>query len=148
MPVYTLQTHQGVGPIQFGMRRAEVRGAMNLPVEAFHKTGDSPLVDAYFDSCLQVFYDEADTVEYIELSRNGPVRAIYNNLDVFATTAEQVVEHIAQHAAFDASDPELGYSYIFPDLDLCVWRPHLPEDGLEGQYFATIGIGKPGYYSG
>jgi len=120
---------------------------MELPVESFHKTGESPLVDAYLDSCFQVFYDEAYTVEYIELSRNGPLTAIYNDLDVFATTAEQVVQHIGQHAAFDASDPELGYSYIFPDLDLSVWRPHLPEDGPDGQYFATIGIGKPGYYS-
>jgi hypothetical protein len=147
MPLYTIQPHQGLGPIQFGMRRAEVRTAMQRPVETFYKGGESPLVDAYLDSCLQVFYDEADRVEYIELSSNGPLTAIYNDLDVFATAAEEVVQHITQHAAFDASDPELGYSYIFPDLDLSVWRPHLPEDGPDGQYFATIGIGKPGYYS-
>jgi len=147
MPVYTVQPRQGVDPILFSMRRAEVRAAMNLPVVTFHKTGESPLVDAYLDSCLQVFYDLADRVEYIELSRGGPVTAIYHDLDVFATTADQVVQHIAQHAPFDASDPELGYSYIFPDLDLSVWRQHLPEDGPDGKYFATIGIGKLGYYS-
>jgi hypothetical protein len=147
MPIYTIQPHQGVGPIQFGMRRAEVRAAMRLLVEKFHKGGEASLVDAYLDSCLQVFYDQADTVEYIELSGNGSVTAIYNDLDVFASSAEQVVQHIGQHAAFDTSAPELGFSYIFPDLDLSVWRPHLPEDGADGQYFATIGIGKPGYYS-
>jgi hypothetical protein len=129
------------------MYQANVWAAMSLPVETFQKTGESTLTDIYLDSCFQVFYDLADTVEYIELSRGGPITAVYNDLDVFATDAEQVVRYIAQHAVFDTTDPELGYSYIFPALELSVWRPLLPEDGLEGCYFATIGIGRPGYYS-
>ena len=72
--------------------------------------------------------------------------AIYQDLDVFTTVAEQVVQHITQQASFDADDPELGYSYIFPALDLSLWRPDLPEDNPGSQYFATIGIGKAGYY--
>jgi hypothetical protein len=52
---------------------------MQLPAVTFQKAaGDPTLTDAFFDSCLQVFYDAADMVEYIEVSRNGPVVAIYN----------------------------------------------------------------------
>ncbi len=146
MPSYVVTPHQGVGPIRFGMPRAVVQAALKLSPETFHKVGAQTLVDAYLEACFQVFYDAAHTVEYIELSRGGPVTALYQELDVFATTAEQVVQHLVQYAPFDASVPELGYSYIFPALDLSVWRPHLPKAEPDGRFFATIGIGKAGYY--
>jgi hypothetical protein len=148
MPRFIVQPLQGIGPVQFGMHRADVRAAMNLPVESFQQTGAPAATDAYLESCFQVFYDAADTVEYIELSRGGSITAIYGALDIFVTEAEQVVEQIAQEAAVDETDPELGYSYVFPALELSLWRPVLPEYEQEGRYFATIGVGRPGYYSG
>ena len=54
---------------------------------------------------------------------------------------------LAEHALFDASGPELGYSYVFPALDLSVWRPIVPErpEDPEGISFESIGIGESVY---
>jgi hypothetical protein len=51
-------------------------------------------------------------------------------------------------AAYDPTEPELGHAYIFPDLDLSLWRPVLPEspEDLEAREFSTIGFGMAGDY--
>jgi hypothetical protein len=71
-------------------------------------------------------------------------------MPVFETEAEELVEFISRSAASDKSDPELGYSYIFPELELSVWRPVIPKSkkGKYGRYLATIGVGRKGYYNG
>ena len=61
--------------------------------------------------------------------------------DPFEMPADELVAFITRLAAFDSSDFELGYSYIFPNLELSVWRPD-----KEQPYFSTIGIGCRGYY--
>ena len=73
----------------------------------------------------------------------------YRGTDVFAQPAARLVELVAQDGPYDPDDPELGYSYIFPHLELALWRPVLPEgeEDPEGRYFSTIGVGRPGYFS-
>ncbi|HYW13183.1 MAG TPA: hypothetical protein VE871_14580 [Longimicrobium sp.] len=145
MTTYDVVPHEGVGPVRLGMTRAESRAAMGLPVQS-HGTGRDAR-DLYLDSAFQVFFDDADRVEYIELSHGGPFIARYESVDVFATDAEPLVELVRQRAAYDENDPELGYSYIFPALQLSVWRSVVPDDDDdEGRRFMTIGVGKPGYF--
>lgn len=45
----------------------------------------------------------------------------------------------------DTTDPELGYSYTFPKLELSFWRPD--NDDEETPYCATVGLGRAGYYA-
>jgi hypothetical protein len=150
MTTYDVVPHQGVGPVRLGMTRAESRAAMGLPVQSLG-TGQAAR-DLYLDATFQVSFDEAGRVEYIELSHGGPFIARYDSADVFATDADTLVGLIRRQAAYDEDDPECGYSYIFPALQLSVWRPVMPEDedededDEEGRRFLTIGIGKPGYY--
>lgn len=69
---------------------------MQLPADTFHKTArDDTLTDSFLDSCVQVFYDAADTVEYLELSRDGAISAIYDSIDVFATPSRSLTCPIA-----------------------------------------------------
>jgi hypothetical protein len=106
--------------------------------------------DAFFNSGFQVYYKgDASTVEFIELARDSGFKALYGGVDVFASQAEELVERIAQDSPFDPEDPFIGYSYIFPDLELSLWRPVVPAspDDDEGQHFSWIGIGVRGYYS-
>ncbi len=51
-------------------------------------------------------------------------------------------DYLSERAKFDETDPELGYSYIFPDIELSIWRPN-----IDDEFFSTIGIGQKGYYS-
>jgi hypothetical protein len=74
---------------------------------------------------------------------------MYKGHDVFETKAQDLVNFISQEAPYDPDDPEIGFSYVFPILELALWRPVKPEDedDPEGQYFSTIGIGCQGYLS-
>lgn len=150
MPHYEVIPHQGVGPVLLGMTREESRAAMNVPPHSFRKGRfASTDTDGYLDNAFQVFFDHDDRVEFIELSNAPAITATYKGRDLFALHADDVVRFVARDAPFDPDDPELGYSYIFPDLELALWRSIRPEDehDPEGRHFATIGIGKRGYFS-
>ena len=56
--------------------------------------------------------------------------------------------------------PEQGYSFIFPKIEMSLWRQSIPEDEEDdkckmdseeyekpGTYFDTIGLGASGYFS-
>jgi hypothetical protein len=147
---YTIQPFIGVGPVRLGMSRDEVRRVMSEPAKSFRKVRTSHHeTDAFHQSAFQVFYGgDHPTVEYIELSRDSVVRALYRDLDVFATPADEVIAHISRNSEFDQSDPEIPYTYLFRGLQLSLWRPTIPESDMDtdGRYFSTIGIGKRGYY--
>ena len=71
-------------------------------------------------------------------------------IDLLNTDAMKVVSRLEALAAYDRTDSELGYSFIFPELELALWRPVLPESpkDKEGHYFDSVGIGVKGYFSG
>lgn len=150
--VYEVIPHVGVGPVKLGMTRQDVRTVMPGPCESFLKAGEI-LVDAFHDCGFQVFYAEGETgptAEFIELSARFDFRAIYRGIDIFATPADQVLAHVSVDAPFDPDDPEFGYSYIFHDLDLALWRPVIQSapDEPEGREFSTIGVGIADYFRG
>ena len=153
MDTYKVVPLKGIGGIRLGMTREETRLIMSLPCTPFQKSFTSAtLTDAYLKSCFQIFFDDEDKVEYIELSRRGAFRALYKGVSVFETKADELVAVVLQNAAVDRADREYGNSYIFPNLELSLWRAVMPElqddpADLEGVYFDTIGVGKPGYYS-
>jgi hypothetical protein len=147
---YEVVPHVGIGPVRLGMSRDDVRRAMPGPCHPFLKGPDaSQETDTFHENGFQVFYSgTAPVAESIELSRDSGFRALYRGVDVFATPADVVVSHVARDAAFDPDHWELGYSYIFPALDLSLWRPVLPEspEDTDGREFSTIGIGIVGYF--
>jgi len=93
-----------------------------------------------------VFYEgDAPTVDFIELSSGSNLRVLLFGLAVFTTPVPALISEMERHAELDRSDPELGYSYIFPNLELAFWRPDNDDD--ETPYFATVGVGRVGYYT-
>lgn len=148
--MYEVIPLKGVGPVLLNMSRDESRAAMGVSPGTFRKSSDdTSLTDAYDESRFQVFFDEKDTVEYIELSLGGTNSVIYKGISVFEKEADDLIEVISLDAPYDENDPELGYSYVFPMLELSVWRPVIPESQNDegGRYFSTIGIGRKGYYT-
>ncbi len=153
--VYDVLPHEGIGPVRLGMSRAEAREAMERagvpPPEQVETSRD-----LYHHAAFQVSYDAFGTVEYIELGRDGPFGVRYLGVDVFTTPADELVALVAERAPYDPDDPELGFTYLFPALDLSLWRPVMPEDCEEedepdeydcGRVFTTIGVGRRGYFA-
>jgi hypothetical protein len=159
---YEVVPLEGVGPVRLGMSREDSRAAMGLPPSQTSGPGERRY-DHYLRNAFQVFFDEDDRVAYIELYRGDPVVALYQGRRVFDTPAAELVELVSRAAPFDPDDPELGYTYTFPALELALWRPARREDvegeedvgdeeylkELEAEWrtFHTIGVGVRGYFS-
>ena len=141
----------GVGPVRLGMTRDEARAAIGVAVTPFAKVPDAVWrTDAFHGAAFQVFYSgDRPIVDFIELSAGSGVEAVLSGLTVFATPADEVIAQVSARSPFDANDRELGFSYVFPQLELAFWRPVIPEspDDPDGRCFATVGIGAPGYFS-
>ncbi|WP_146009458.1 hypothetical protein [Deinococcus planocerae] len=107
------------------------------------------MTDAYHGNAFQVFFDEEERIEFIELSRNDGIGAIFQGTDLLHTPAEQVILLLCSVANLDSNHSELGNTYTFPELELSLWRAVIPQgDGdSEGRFFNTVGIGKLGYFS-
>lgn len=143
---YNVVPLEGIGPVRLGMSRAQARVAMNLQSQIRTDHAHSPGIDFYHDNAFQVFFDAENRVEYIELAPESSFVAFYKGVRVHETLDPELLGVIEKDAEFDEDDSEIGYSYISPSLELSVWRPMLPDEGENG-CFATIGIGKRGYYS-
>lgn len=145
MKTFEVLPLSGIDDVRLGASREETLSVLGQPEATFLKTPTSKhKTDAWFQSGFQVFYEgDTPTVCYIELSRDSGFNAMLFGLPVFSTQALLLVSEIERHATLDHDDPELGCSFVFPMLELSLWRP----DDEEG-YFSTVGVGVPGYYSG
>jgi hypothetical protein len=144
---FVLDPINGVGPVRLGASREAVIAALGTPTASFHKTPNSRHpVDAWFGNGFQVFYEgDQPMVAFIELSEGHDFEAVLFGLPVFTTTTAILVREVGHRAKHDEADPELGCSYIFPSLELALWRPD--SDDNEAPYFSTVGIGGAGYFS-
>jgi hypothetical protein len=142
---YVVRPHEGVGAIRLGASRGEARAAMpEVPVAFGKGPGDTP-VDAWHDFGLQVFYDDEDRVEYIEVSRDPDLRPLLFGEPVLSLPICAAVDVVSRHAPHDAEDPRLPECWTFPALDLSLWKPPDGED--DDGCFATIGAGRRGYFA-
>ena len=164
---FDLKPHVGAGNINFGSTRKEVHLILGTPQYSSEKTvinyGELsipvPAKDGYFDNEIQITFDENNAVDFIEFSgKNAKHIEVYlNGIEVFKTPAQKLIKQITDttNAKFNKEEEEIPYSYVYPLIDLAVWRQVIPEldetkeiisDSDEGKYFWTIAIGKKGYY--
>jgi hypothetical protein len=98
-----------------------------------------------------VSYDEDGGVEFIEAGAPSTAfRVLFHGSSLHEMPANDAVGLVSQFAEYDRNPPEKGYSYIFPTLQLSLWRPILPSadpDDTEGRHFEAVGVGKEGYFS-
>jgi hypothetical protein len=137
----TIDPLDGVGPIKFGMKRQDVHAVLGAP-SATHDGRE------YFLDGVMVSFSADDCVEFVEMARSEKFIATYRGVNLHEMPADDAVNFICQDAAFDKNAPEPGYSYVFPALQISLWRGTLPEspDDEDGAHFEAIGLGKSGYF--
>jgi hypothetical protein len=135
----------GIANLKFDMSREESRISMPEP---FSEQSDDKNADSYYNYSLQVSFDETGKLEFIEISRDEDIEAIFRGGNVFKIPANDLIEEIRQDFRLDVDDDEFGYCFTFPDIELSFWRPVIPEDenDEDGKYFSTVGIGRKGYF--
>lgn len=148
MLVFAIRTLVGVGPITFGMPRSEVRGIL-ADIGQPEATLRFPNTDCFFQNCFQVSYDDDGRVDFIETAASTEFLVLFRSQSLHELAADEAVRLVSELADYDKAHPEHGYSYIFPALELCLWRPVMPSgtDDSEGRHFEAVGAGKKGYYS-
>ena len=90
-------------------------------------------------------------VEFIELAKSQQFRAIFEGECLHEIPADEAVRHVSKYGQYDRNDPEPGYSYVFLDLQLSLWRGTMPTadqapDDPDGRYFEAVGIAVGGYF--
>ncbi|CAM2010538.1 hypothetical protein [Acanthopleuribacter pedis] len=125
-----MHPYQGVGPIQFGMTREQVRKAASEPAHPFRKNMFSLCdTDEFTKARVHVFYEaEGDTVEAIEIWQ--PAKPTLGG----ATLLDKPIVLLRQQLL--ETDPEMAEEKVgelqSDKLGLCVWAPtadadpHLP----------------------
>lgn len=133
----------GVGPITIGMAKAEVHTIFGSP--EFEWANRAGYLGGFF-----INFSDIGQVEFIELAKSDKFVATFLGQDLHRLEAQGAVDFVSAHAAYDEKDPELGYGYVFPELQMSLWRSAMPDDDseIDGRYFDTVGIGCDGYYSG
>lgn len=131
----------GVGPVEFNMARASVYAALGDPE---YRNGNREC----FLSGLMIDFDEAGTVEFIEMARSEKFFADFDGQNLHGITANDAVALISKYSELQEDDAEAGYSYIYPKLQISLWRSILPENVSDenGKYFEAIGAARDGYF--
>jgi hypothetical protein len=137
-----IRTHIGLGPVTFGMARKDVEVAMGSMPRRFKKTvACTTLTDAFDLQGLQVFYDEQDRVEALEVF--SPARPHFGDLDLFSTPYAALVE-IMRAQDPDLQEDELGFTSNA--LGFGVYAEHKDEDPERPS--EGVIVFRKGYYEG
>lgn len=141
---FAIIPHHGVGPIHLGMIRSAVHAQFGEPEFV---TRDRTR-EAFLRGFL-VDFDKEDHVEFIELAKSMHFRAVFEGKCLHDLPADDAVAFVSQFAAYDANRRELGHMYIFPALQLSLWRGTVadPDDERQGRYFEAVGVAVDGYFS-
>ncbi|MEZ8629939.1 hypothetical protein AB6D56_05270 [Vibrio lentus] len=140
MEIFEIQLGKSIGPVKLGMTETEVSNVIGSP-DCIHGHRH------HFLDGLMVDFDNEGKVEFIETAASELFLTILFIFDVHRTLATKILERIQLEGNYDNSDPELGYSYVFKELQLSFWRPILPDvDEGEGLYFQSVAIASEGYF--
>ncbi len=144
MRKFEIKPHIGIGPIELGMDRDQVHSQLGTPDSA-HGNRER------FLNGFMVDFDGEGTVEFIELARSDLFQAEFDGLDLHRVLAETAIQHVSRFARYDEENPELRYTFIFPELQLSLWRGTIPEpdqppDDPDGRHFEAVGVAVDSYF--
>ncbi len=143
---FTIVPHQGVGPIQLGMTRSQVHEQLGEPEFVTRDRGREAFLGGFM-----VDFDQEGHVEFIELAKSEKFRGVFEGKCLHDLPADDAVAFVSQFGTYDETARDLGYSYIFPDLQLSLWRgtiadPDQPDEDQQGRHFEAVGIAVDGYF--
>lgn len=144
MQEFQILPHKGVGLIRLGMSRKEVHEIFREPQFSHNKR------EMFLDGFM-VDFNQDEKVEFIELAKSQQFRAIFEGKCLHEIPADEAVAYVSRFGTYDQNDRELGYSYVFIDLQLSLWRGTVPEkdqppDDPDGRFFEAVGIAEQGYF--
>jgi hypothetical protein len=114
---------------------------------SFSRTPGLEPTDTFLGGGVQVNYDADGRAEFIEFGRVPGLEVVLGGLDLLSADAGMLVRALSANSRLAAS-AEPGYSFVFPDIGVSLWRSTLPEaaDDPDGQRFDSAGVATVGYF--
>lgn len=126
----------------------------------------------YYDNDMVIDYSDDNEVEFIEFlgGIDGSLHPVIYGVSAFDVPADELVDLLRQENAGEVDDSEQGYSFAFMNISVGVYREIRPSDVMEmieemkadgilaehnedvaeemrkAGHWATIGVGRGGYY--
>ena len=155
----------GGSEIRLGYTLNEIKSEIGEP-ESLHKNSIY-----YFGNELRVDFGTDGKAEFIEFlgGTDGALQPIIYGVPAFKTSADELYKLLAEKNGGAIDDSENGYSYAFLNISVGVYRESILENVEEmiseaerggfpmsaediaaerkkAEFWATIGIGRTGYY--
>ncbi|MCG7586873.1 hypothetical protein [Photobacterium sp. OFAV2-7] len=123
----------GAGKIQLGMSKGEIREAIGSTPDNIPSHTNSGIefqeCDYFLENAIQVSYSkDTGLVDWIGFNDNIPLKLLFHGNDLFSLEVNEVLAHIKKYGKLDENDPEIGYSYRFPELGISFWRESITEE--------------------
>ena len=138
---FTIYPLKGANAVEFGMRSAQVKRAMNAPCVS----GDIRAVskefptDFFEEAGVFAYYDVDGFLDALEFVR--PSRPLLGKVNVFSLPFGQAAAMLARLDPEVVSEPD---AVLSRQLSLSIWSPELPDgDHVPIESFL---VGRPGYY--
>lgn len=155
----------GGSEIRLGYTPNEFKSALGEP-ESLHKNSIY-----YFGNELRIDFGADGKAEFIEFlgGTDGALQPTIYGVPVFKTGADELYALLAEKNGGEIVDSENGYSYAFLNISVGVYRESIPEkveemiaeaesegfpmseediamEWKKAEFWATVGIGRAGYY--
>lgn len=155
----------GGSEIRLGCTSNELKSALGEP-ESLHKNSTY-----YFGNELRIDFGADGRAEFIEFlgGTDGALQPMIYGVPAFKTGADELYALLAEKNGGEIDDSENGYSCAFLNISVGVYRESIPgnveemiseaeRDGFpmsaediaaerkKAEFWATIGIGRTGYY--
>src|SRR5262245_30058793 len=145
MRVFDITPLVGVGPVEFGITRDEVREALGEEARPFWKRlRMEHMVDAFETLGFHVYYQGmAAMVEFIEVHHEEGAAFRYEGVDIFRTPAPELIRILTAKTPGYGNDCE----HTFPALQFGFYRSH-PFDAEYQEFdrWESLGVGPTGYF--
>lgn len=124
--------HVGVGPIRFGMTRAEVRTVLGNDVSVIRKWPYTREIDAYDALGVHLEYDSDDKLICVEAWGSCPIH--YKDCLLLNASAKEVLQKLADLGLRSRYDD----GYFFDDGGFMLYCPH--------DIIKAVTVYRPAYY--
>jgi len=126
MGEWTVDPFQSLGKLRFGMRKGEPERVLGEPPKEFQKGLSKNVTEAYNGAGVHVYYDDDETVEFIEAF--PPSHPTYRGIDLMKPKAEEVVAKLARLGLKVRDDGEGGL--WFDDQGFSLFAPGGRTEGV------------------
>ncbi|MGV2873825.1 hypothetical protein [Colwellia sp. E150_009] len=145
METFEVKPFVGIGPIKLGSTREEIEQILGDPDTCLDREGVIQLF--YKGFCIHL--NAKGKAEFIAASFDKNYAVTFLGMDLLREKALVLIENISKTYEYDDNDFELGYSYIYQDIQLGFYRPTMPEneEDTEGKYFQVASVAEQGYWN-